>query len=215
MLMSSIVADSLANKGGALYAQSGLVEISNATLFRNNSARSRGVGATILVEAAEVIYLLPVPAGHYINALPCEVTWTPCPSGSPCNSKCGGTNIDLEPVAFFQPQTQAECTVDRPPYNIQGCPWSSNLSANALGRRILHKTLEALRPGALNLPVWPIPCAPGIQGATEESPEGQVSALCGGFCDAGFYCPTQATFEPLPCPGGAFLSGWQRSAAAL
>ena len=102
-----------------------------------------------------------------------------------CSGSCCTTDATLEPAAVV-----ADHSCIRPPYNIQGCPWSTNLSTNALGRQILGRLLEALRPGPVNLPEWPTPCAPGLLGATSDNLQARRYAdgyLVGSF-DAPFDC---------------------------
>ena len=185
-------------RGGAIYAIYGRVLLTNGTTFRNNTAP---VGNTLYIETASVIYTLPVPVGHFISATQCDVMWVPCPADTPCWGSCGSQNITLEPRGDDE---EDDCG-QRPPYHYQvWCPWDTRLSANAFGPGILNQILETLSPGPLDFLQWPIPCPAGIRGATANRPEGQMSSLCDGLCDAGFYCPTPATFEPIECPIGNF-----------
>ena len=139
---------------------------------------------------------------HPVRSQLCDVTWWPCPSQSPCYDSCGTNNISLHPSAPVDASMGIDTCGQRPPYKIQGCPWNSNLSTNALGSRILNQTLQVILPGSLSYPEYPIPCSPGIRGATADDISGQSSPICAGFCDAGFYCPYFATIDPLPCPAG-------------
>ena len=119
----------------------------------------------------------------------CSVTWWPCPSQYPCSGACGSKNISLHPSPPVDQSTGLDTCGQRPPYNIQGCPWNHLLSVNALGPSILNQTLQVILPGSLSYPEYPIPCSPGIRGATADDISGQSSPICAGFCDAGFYCP--------------------------
>ena len=175
-LVSSTIANCRADVGGGLYAKEGAVTLMNGTLFRDNSAFE---GATIFVSIADVIYLLPVPAGHFVSASLCSPTWVPCPT-SVCKGGCTN-NISLVPAASYTGEESYDsCPI--PPYHIQSCPWSEALSATPHGIGILGQTLETLRPGLLDQPNWPIPCSPGIRGATTENLAGQTGAFCAGFC---------------------------------
>lgn len=190
LFVSATVFTSCCATGAAvLHADSGGVQLSNGTLFLNVT------GAAMFVGAANVIYLLPAPAGRYLlSASKCEVAWWPC-SVTQCHSGCGVNDINLDP--YSQPEG---CDSPRPPYYLQSCPWSYNISSNALGPGILGRQLQTIPPGALEFSEYPIPCAPGIRGASADELTGQTSPLCAGFCDPGFFCPTYATVDPIPCP---------------
>ena len=180
-------------QGGAIYAEGGSVQLANGTLFQNNSATT---GATIFIERAVVVYVLPAPAGHYIGATECQVTWASCPSE--CLSSGCAHNISAAPSA----SSGGSCTL--PPFNIQSCPWSRHVNPIAIGPQLLGKPLQALPAGGLNTPTWPIPCSAGVLGAGVNDADGQKSALCAGRCPAGSYCPNEATMEPLACGFGHY-----------
>eukprot|EP00964_Phaeocystis_antarctica_P014195 scaffold7814_cov70-Phaeocystis_antarctica.AAC.3 len=175
----------------ALDAVSGKLRLDYGTRFANNWFR---------VGTAEVIYVLPAPPGHYTNARKCKVVYAPCPGGDPCKSKCN-QDKSLYPAATTN---RSSCT--QPPYNIQPCPWSINLTANAFGEEILGLTLEKLLPGTYDQPEWPVPCSPGLLGATADTTNGrgQLTALCAGLCPAGYYCPDYATTVAISCTQGHF-----------
>ena len=194
VVSESVLADNHADTGGAFYVLAGSVTISNGTMFRNNSADE---GATIFVSITDVIYLLPGPAGHYIAGSVCTELWAPCPVS--CRVMCTVDNTLAPAKAISDP---VSCV--RPPYWIQVCPWNEEVSWSAVGDHILGQTLETLRPGPLDVPVWPIPCAQGTLGAATENFAGQTSSLCAGACPAGRYCPTSATVEPSICLPGSF-----------
>ena len=197
-------------QGGAIYAADGSVQLANGTLFRNNAAPT---GATIHVDLAVVVYMLPAPAGHYVSAAPCRVVWASCPSSCSRDGRCTN-NITLKP------QASSDESCDLPPFQYQSCPWSTDLNPNALGQGLLGETVETLLAGELNAPMWPNPCSPGLLGAGVDHIEGQTSSQCAGPCPAGYYCPSGATtvpivcdlghycpagvFAPLPCPGGTY-----------
>ena len=192
-ISSTTFADCGSANASVLRADYGGVKLSDGTIFRNIT------GVTIFVGAATLFYMLPAPAGRYLpSAAVCTVAWWPCPAGFPCYLTCGANNISLYPSA------PVDTCGQRPPFNVQGCPWSHDLSTNAFGPSILGKYLSTILPAALSFSEFPIPCAAGIRGATADDVLGQASPFCAGFCDAGFYCPTVATVEPLPCPTGAF-----------
>ena len=107
----------------ALKVESGRVWLGNGTRFANNSFK---------VEAAEVIYVLPAPPGHYTNARKCEVVYTSCPDG--CSNDC------IQNRSLKAASTAINCT--QPPYNIQSCPWNMGLAANSFGEEILGLLLE-------------------------------------------------------------------------
>ena len=194
-IASSLIDSNRASaRGGAISASGGRVLLSNATLFTNNTAQSDG--ATLYIELATVVYTLPVPAGRYIAASVCEVVYTACPSSWPCRGNCG-SDRSLTPAA-----STSGCGA-RAPFNIQSCPWDVRLNSNAFDPDfIIGLNFQSLPPGALNSPEWPLPCLPGIRGASADYQEVQKTSLCAGFCDAGFYCPTEATVEPLICGAG-------------
>jgi hypothetical protein len=171
----------------ALDAVSGRLRLGNGTRFANNSFR---------VGAAEVILVLPAPPGHYTNARECEVVYAPCPSSTSCSNDCS-QNKSLPPA---RTTNSSSCT--QPPYNIQSCPWNKVLAANAFGEAILGLVLETLLPGVYDRPIWPVPCSPGLLGATADNINGQLTALCAGLCPAGYYCPAYATTEQIPCTQG-------------
>ena len=181
----------------ALEAKSGRLRLDNGTRFANNRFR---------VGLAEVIYVLPAPQGRYTNARKCEVVYAPCPDGDSCKSKCN-QDKSLNPAAT----TSGSCT--QPPYNIQPCPWNINLTAFAFGESILGLMLEKLLPGTYgggesgaSRSQWPVPCSPGLLGATVDSIDGrgQLSALCAGLCPAGYYCPDYATTVAISCTQGHY-----------
>ena len=202
------------NSTAALDAGRGKLRLDNGTRFANNWFR---------VGAAEVIYALPAPPGHYTNARVCKVVYAPCPEG--CSSCL--QDKSLTPSATTN---SGSCT--QPPYDTQPCPWSINLTANAYGEEILGLTLEKLLPGTYDQPEWPVPCSPGLLGATADSinGQGQLSALCAGLCPAGFYCSEYATTvaisctqghycplgtsAPLPCEEGSYSTRTDLSSAA-
>ena len=186
-------------QGGGLYAVQGGMVLTNGTLFRNNTAP---VGATIFIATADVVYMLPAPAGHYIMARECTVTFAYCPvcTSHPCaQGTCYGgcrKNASLEPAVSV-----TNCV--QPPYVAQSCPWDSRLTASALPA-ILGRQLETLLPGTIEDAVWPMPCPRGFVGASGADIQGQASASCAGVCPAGSYCPDEATIEPLPCSAGSY-----------
>jgi hypothetical protein len=141
--------------------------------------------------------VLPAPPGHYTNARECEVVYAPCPSTS-CSNGCS-QNKSLPPA---RATNSSSCT--QPPYHIQSCPWNKILTANAFGEAILGLVLETLLPGVYNRPIWPVPCSPGLLGATVDNINGQLTALCAGLCPAGYYCPAYATTEQIPCTQGHY-----------
>ena len=49
---------------------------------------------------------------------------------------------------------------------------------------------------------YPFDCAAGMVGSAQSAL--QMSALCGGSCPAGYYCPTVRTMEPLLCTKGSY-----------
>ena len=171
----------------AIDAKGGRLRLENGTRFAANSFR---------VGLAEVIYVLPVPPGHHTNARRCEVVYAPCPTS--CSSGCS-QDKSLRPAA-----TGSGCT--QPPYNIQSCPWNTNLTASAFGPEILGLTLEKLLPGSYDQPDWPEPCSPGLRGAKADNVDGQLTARCAGRCPAGYYCPEYATTEPTLCPDNFFCA---------
>ena len=175
------------NSTAALDAVKGKLRLDNGTRFANNWFR---------VGIAEVIYALPAPPGHYTNARECKVVYAPCPEI--CTSCL--QDKSLTPAAT----TNSGCT--QPPYNLQPCPWSIDLTANAFGEEILGLTLEKLLPGTYDQPEWPVPCSPGLLGATADSinGQGQLSALCAGLCPAGYYCPDYATTVAISCTQGHY-----------
>ena len=175
------------NSTAALDAVKGKLRLDNGTRFANNWFR---------VGIAEVIYALPAPPGHYTNARECKVVYAPCPEI--CTSCL--QDKSLTPAAT----TNSGCT--QPPYNLQPCPWSIDLTANAFGEEILGLTLEKLLPGTYDQPEWPVPCSPGLLGATADSinGQGQLSALCAGLCPAGYYCPDYATTVAISCTRGHY-----------
>ena len=169
-----------------MYAAGGSILLTSGTVFTNNTA---SVGATIFVEVAVVVYILPVPMGHYISASKCQVTWAPCPED--CYGGCGATNISLKPA------TSPERCGQLPPYNYQSCPWSRDVNPNALGQSILHQTLQTLLTGSLDFPVWPIPCSRGSVAA-------EGSTTC-NTCEPGKY--EQGGTACSICPVGEWCSG--------
>ena len=102
----------------ALYAEGGRLRLENGTRFAANSFR---------VGLAVVIYVLPAPPGHHTNGRMCKVVYAPCPTS--CSSGCS-RDKSLTPAA-----TGSGCT--QPPYNMQSCPWNTNLTASAFGPEIL------------------------------------------------------------------------------
>ena len=179
------------SQGGGIYAHGGSVLLTNGTILSNNSATR---GATIYVETAVVVYVLPVPAGHYVSASLCKRTWAACPL--PCQDQCT-KNISLAPSA----SSGGSC--DLPPFQFQGCPWSHSLNPYARPE-LLGMVLETVLAGELNTPTWPAPCSPGILGATSTDMEGQASPQCRRPCPAGYYCPSHNTTVPLPCDEGHY-----------
>ena len=185
----SNTAAGLDNSTAALNVESGRLWLGNGTRFANNSFR---------VEAAEVIYVLPAPPGHYTNGRECEVVYTSCPPPSEGHCPNGCT----QDKSLIPGDISSNCT--QRPYYIQSCPWNMYLVNNAFGEKILGLLLEKLLPGVYDRPEWPVPCSPGLLGATTDSTNGQVSPFCAGLCPAGFYCPAYATTEPIPCTPGHY-----------
>ena len=171
------------------------MQLANGTLFQNNSATT---GATIYIDLAVVVYVLPAPAGHYISAAECRVTWASCPSECQYSGEGCTHNMSATPSA----SSGGSCTL--PPYNYQSCPWSRDININAITQGLIGKLLETLLAGELDTPTWPIPCGAGVLGASVNDVDGQKSALCAGRCPAGSYCPNEATMEPLACGLGHY-----------
>lgn len=143
---------------------------------------------------ATIVYVLPVPSAHYIDARLCEVTYAGCRSDSPCNGNCLPGNLSLPRVSNEWVSNDTDCG-ERPPYEAQGCPWKTRID-------LLGQVLQTLLPGALNALEWPYPCLPGILGASFNDIQKQTTSLCAGFCPRGFYCPSKATLDPILCPPG-------------
>ena len=185
----SNTAAGLDNSTAALNVESGRLWLGNGTRFANNSFR---------VEAAEVIYVLPAPPGHYTNGRECEVVYTSCPPPSEGHCPNGCT----QDKSLIPGDISSNCT--QRPYYIQSCPWNMYLVNNAFGEKILGLLLEKLLPGVYDWPEWPVPCSPGLLGATADNTNLQTTPLCAGLCPAGFYCPAYATTEQIPCTQGNY-----------
>ena len=78
---------------------------------------------------------------------------------------------------------------------VQTCDWQAR-------PEIVGTLIYFLPPSQAITGDFPYACAPGIIGSTSSAY--QVSAICGGKCPAGSYCPTKPTLQAMPCPAGHY-----------
>ena len=183
--------------GGAMHVRWGQLLLAQGTSMRHNFLTDvRGAhnhtGAALYVGAAVVIYLLPTPAAHWLQAIYCEKVYNPCPDY--CLDAC-----TLPGEATDNP----DCTLTL--YAHQPCPWQydNHLGASNGWEHLLGSWVQMIPPGALDHSEFPMPCVQGYY-ATPGDVLAQADSNCGGPCPEGHYCPNVATTEPLECPAGMY-----------
>ena len=192
--------------GGAIHVRLGQLLLAEGTSMRHNfltdvSGEGRGLqevgahnlsGASLYVGAALVIYLLPTPAAHWLQAIYCEKVFNPCPDY--CVDSC-----TLPGEATDNPS----CTLTL--YSLQPCPWQyeDHLGSANGWERLIGSWVQVIPPGALDDSEFPMPCVPGYY-ATPGDVAAQKSSNCGGPCPEGHFCPNAATTEPVVCPQGMY-----------
>jgi len=183
--------------GGAMHVRWGQLLLAQGTSMRHNFLTDvRGghnhTGAALYVGAAVVIYLLPTPAAHWLQAIYCEKVYNPCPDY--CLDAC-----TLPGEATDNP----DCTLTL--YAHQPCPWQyeDHLGASNGWEHLLGSWVQTIPPGALDHTEFPMPCVQGYY-ATPGDVLAQADSNCGGPCPEGRYCPNAATTEPLECPQGMY-----------
>eukprot|EP00966_Prymnesium_polylepis_P050224 1162839-Prymnesium_polylepis.1 len=68
---------------------------------------------------------------------------------------------------------------------------------------MLKTYIYTIAPGAdASSANFPYPCAKGLLGGAEA--DQQDSPQCAGPCPSGWYCPTEATVQPVACPPGSY-----------
>ena len=188
--------------GGGLQGGSGTVFIRNGARFFNNSAP---LGANLHLPGATVYVLFPLWAGHWLPNAECRVNREMCPqdtseSALACQAASFNCSFLLDFItamgSLLNTTTPPKC---QPRTFIQPCNWMNEPS-------LLTNPPTKVYAPPNGIPIddyaFPYECATGVLGSAD--PDYQLSALCGGMCPAGFYCPTVATTEAVPCPSNSY-----------
>ena len=167
-------------------------------IVHNNTAPT---GASMQPVAGLLYYALPTPPGHWLPNADCVAnregcqSWEAC-SRSPQKEICAttsGTATDSP-----SPWTPPNC---KKPIFIQPCAWQIPACADQADACLLGKNIYFTPYFPVEV-TFPNPCAAGYLGSNETAK--QTSAMCGGKCPAGHYCPTAVTLVPIPCPDGHY-----------
>lgn len=224
---SHLLASRDTSQGGALYVVSGaIVVLKGAVNLMNNLVDE---GATFYNEDTFALsFGFPTTAGHWLPAADCVVERAQCCVDdcvglpSTCNIECtrreaycataadgsdvwavGGSSALATPVTAVVPD------------DADGGAYSSDLSRTCCPRNTFQPCkwqVDAALLGGSHYGsptrtseiVMPFICTPGLLGAN--TTVGQTTAVCGGRCPVGFYCPDEATLTPVPCPSGAICA---------
>ena len=184
-------------QGGGMYVGGGTTTLTNV-IVHNNTAPT---GASMQPVAGLLYYALPTPPGHWLPNADCVAnregcrSWEAC-SRSPQKEICAttsGTATDSP-----SPWTPPNC---KKPIFIQPCAWQIPACADQADACLLGKNIYFTPYFPVEV-TFPNPCAAGYLGSNETAK--QTSAMCGGKCPAGHYCPTAVTLVPIPCPDGHY-----------
>ena len=147
--------ENTAETGGGLY-NNGVLTLRTSLLERNTGPD----GAQLyLAGGSELIYVLPVPPGNYLDgAFICQEQR--CKADISCDTKLEACELVACPTQFCD--------------------------ANVLGGKYI-KAYRPDEAEAIN-EQFPMACPPGVQGNSSDIKD-QSSPFCAGSCGAGFYCP--------------------------
>lgn len=206
---SSILSCSAENRrGGALYLQSGVVQLTDRSLLRGNNA---ALGASVWVEDGFVTYRLPAPAGHYIAGQQCRVYYKPCPISRPnCAADPNREVSEIQPCDWInQPELLGHVveTLGAGSRDIEWpLPWcvrqirvapARNAGPDA-GSDAGFGACIAMQGRTDACMFAPCHSNRGVLGGMNASDQG--SSLCAGPCPSGSLCREAATVLPTACP---------------
>ena len=188
-------------RGGGILAASSTLYLSNQTALVDNragsSSRADKRNALALL-GTPTTYVLPAPPGRWVTGTSCAVYRDACPfqkdqTGTPvqdpaCLAAHEQCKLDVNESAVVDGVSCNPTTFSQP------CDWKT--SPQLVGSIVHVLPQEALDED------YPFNCEAGMVGSAD--PTLQMSALCAGFCPAGFYCPTARTMEPRPCATGSY-----------
>ena len=148
-------------QGGGLYVAGG-VSILTLTTLKNNDCKAEGAyaiddcGKNVQPVSGILLYLLPVPAGHWLPNADCVVNRIGCPLGDKlCSDTRAACSLTAGQVASGRTAHHARRTLARPPCLSLLAP------SPALARLSPHTPSPALSPRVWQAPVVPYVRADG------------------------------------------------------
>ena len=191
----SLRASNVTSQGGGVAADGSRVLLANGTSIVGCTAGSGN--ALALSDGSEVVYQLPAPPGRWVAGSSCLVYRGPCPT-----KEVGGKLVKdpdcMRTASQCARENNQSAVVDgvpcQKPKLAQPCDWESR--PELLGRSVSVLPQEPMEKD------YPFDCAAGMVGSADVAL--QMSALCAGFCPAGYFCPTARTMEPELCTTGSY-----------
>ena len=189
---SQEASDTVRAQIGAYYREDvgPFVTLEDSTRLRSNGGYENDV--QISATAGAVVYKLPAPPGHFLfSGVACEIKREPCPSGNSLESFYCQQERDSEQCRYNSSASQP-CAPALP---------SASQVCDYVGMPHLLKAYVSPPLSYVTSDV-PLPCSASLQSRADAIAD-QLGIQCGGLCEAGRYCPEQATLTPAPdCPRG-------------
>ena len=191
----SLRASNVTSQGGGVAADGSRVLLANGTSIVGCTAGSGN--ALALSDGSEVVYQLPAPPGRWVAGSSCLVYRGPCPAKEVAGKLVKDPDC-MRTASQCARENNQSAVVDgvpcQKPKFAQPCDWESR--PELLGRSVSVLPQEPMEKD------YPFDCAAGMVGSADVAL--QMSALCAGFCPAGYFCPTARTMEPELCTKGSY-----------
>ena len=191
----SLRASNATSQGGGVAADGSRVLLANGTSIVGCTAGSGN--ALALSDGSEVVYQLPAPPGRWVAGSSCLVYRGPCPAKEVAGKLVKDPDC-MRTASQCARENNQSAVVDgvpcQKPKLAQPCDWESR--PELLGRSVSVLPQEPMEKD------YPFDCAAGMVGSADVAL--QMSALCAGFCPAGYFCPTARTMEPELCTKGSY-----------
>ena len=167
--------------GGGIGSRKGRLVLTQ-TLIRDNLA-AQGANLHLRQQAS---YVMPAPDGRWLPAATCLVYREACSLDAACTAAVEACSMEV-----------VENATDCMPFTFQQpCDWDAQ-------PELLGELLFPIPLGATDVEL-PYTCGVGLLGGTSANLADQTTAMCAGFCPAGYYCEAEATVEAAVCPTGSF-----------
>ena len=202
-IASSIIFNCSASRsGGGLYSAGGRTTLTDRTLIHGCAAYGVYNSGSIHLVAGEVEYVLPAPAGRWLQAARCEIYRQACPRNQSeaqkeqClanRNKCALALIDEDLIG----KPPLYCQEPNP--RFRPCNWKSS---NGGDPSLLGKSLYYL-PMATVGQDFPFACGAGLNSSAD--PQDQSSNACAGPCPVGT-SSAEGTGVCLDCKPGTYAA---------